>query len=615
MSGPSNHLPDGTEYWNPKTAQQQADRRAQMLRGHILRTQKRVWLFVAAFAGVVASSVALEVIRLWAGGKSISAWRCLGGILPGLLGLAAALGVSVAFVRDVYEMPDWRRAFGYAWLLLFGRAPLSLFDLKLPTAPLAPYPAITVQQGKIGEEDESKSLTRFGGPGNVIIYGDSGAFLERCGRFTRVAGPGIIFLQRFERIRETFDLRPQERADAVSALTQDGIPVRSEVQVRLQIARPPASLTPPTPDVPYPIYKRALSLAGRCHLHAVNMDNGSDSVARWSERASGTSGTMRALIAEYRLDELLEPQKPERDPHREISQRLFDKAKDSARGYGAQVLEVRMGTPEPTLDEVKRERIVSWQAAWKSRAQAEEARGKAEAARTKGLARANAQIEMILTLTREFQELIERDMAMSAQFIALRFIEALRQAWARPGGLLMSAEAVRTLENLQRLVRQDYILPRGGTNAPASVAGQTSHIVIPILDISDGPATASAERLDTVTYMPATRNFLIAEHPYHLHLLGEEQEHEIDFETVRFALAIPEDGWLDPASRAGDYALIQPEPQVPREGPGVQWGEENWEVGKFQRDRNTGKIDFVPTQSHTIGEERGYVVGLLKPAV
>jgi regulator of protease activity HflC (stomatin/prohibitin superfamily) len=533
------------------------------------------------------------------------------------LGLFAILGVSVTFVRAVYEMPDLRHAFRYTWLLLFGRAPLSLFDLKPSVAPFAPYPSITVQQGQIGEEHASNPLTRFGGPGNVIIYGDSGAFLERCGRFTRVAGPGIIFLQRFERIRETFDLRSQERADAVSALTKDGIPVRSEVQVRLQIARPPANLAPPTPDIPHPIYKRALDLAGRCHLYAVNVDNGSDSVARWSERASGTSGTMRALIAGYRLDELLEPHAPERDPHRQISQQLFDKVNDSARGFGAQVLEVRMGTPEPTMDEVKKERIVNWQAAWKSRAQTEQAKGKAEAIRARSQAKTDAQIEMILTLTRGFQELVEHDMSLSAEFIALRFIEALRQAWVRPGGMLISSEAVRTLNYLQRAVRQDYALPKRDTNASISLASQAdqpSHIVIPILNISDGPAIASADQLDTVTYMPATRNFLIAEHPYRLHLL-EVQEHEIDFETVRFALAIPENGWLDPASRAGDYALIQPELQVPQEGPGVQWREEHWEGGRFQRDRSTGRIDFVPTQSRTIGEEQGYVVALLKPAV
>ena len=458
MSGRPYYSTSGPEYWSKKAAQRQADQRAQMLGGHILRTQKRFWLFIAAFLAVAASSVALEVVRLWAGGKSISPWRCLGGILPGLLGLFAVLGVSVAFVSAVYEMPDWRHAFGYAWLLLFGRAPLSLFDLKPSAAPFAPYPSITVQQGQIGEEHVSKPLTRFGGPGNVIIFSDSGALLERWGRFSRVAGPGIIFLQRFERVRETFDLRPQERKDTMSALTKDGIPVRSDVQVRLQIARPSASQNPSTPDIPHPVYKWALEQAGRCHLHVVNVDTGSESVSRWSERASGTGGTMRALIARYWLDQLLEPHEPERDPHREISQDLLEKTQKSARDYGAQVLEVRMGTPEPTSDVVKKERIVSWQAVWKSRVRAEEAKGVAEAIRERGLAHAYAQMEIILALTREFQELVDRDMAMSAEFVALRFIEALRQTWTRPGGMLMSSEAIRTLKYLQRMVKQDYSL-------------------------------------------------------------------------------------------------------------------------------------------------------------
>jgi regulator of protease activity HflC (stomatin/prohibitin superfamily) len=618
MSRRSNHPPDGAEYWSKKAAQQQAERRVQMLRDHILRTQQRFWMFVAALIVVAGSSVALETMRAWAGGKSISPWRCVGGVLPGLLGLFAILGVSVAFVRDVYEMPDWRHAFRYTWLLLFGRAPLSLFDLKPSVAPFAPYPSITVQQGQIGEEHASSPLARFGGPGNVIIYGDSGAFLERCGRFTRVAGPGIIFLQRFEHIRETFDLRSQERTDAVSALTKDGIPVRSEVQVRLQIARPPASLAPPTPDIPHPIYKRALDLAGRCHLHAVNVDDGSESVARWSDRASGTGGTMRALIAGYRLDELLEPHAPEQDPHRQISQQLFDKVNDSARGFGAQVLEVRMGTPEPTLDEVKKERIVSWQAAWKSRVHTEEARGKAEAVREKGLARAHAQIEMIQTLTREFQELVEQDMALSAQFVALRFIEALRQAWARPGGMLMSSEAIRTLENLQRLARQDYALPRGDTGPYLALTepfDRAPRVPIPILRVSDGPATATNGHSDAVIYIPTTGQFLIAGRPYRLHRLGTASERQVELHTVRFALAIPEDGWLDPTSMAGDYALVQPEPQVPQEGPGVQWTGEHWAVGQFRRDQATGSIDFVSPQPHIIGEKRGYVVALLKPAM
>jgi hypothetical protein len=462
-----NRLPFSLEHWASESMQEQADQRT-LRREHIVRTQVRFWLLVAAALGIMLFSLALEYIRLWAqgavtltDGAPVSTWRWLMGMLPGLLGLAAVFVVSTGFVQNVYSIRDWRSALGYVWLLLFGRAPGSYFDLNPSTRPLFPYPFVTVHQGKIDEKHEDTLLARLGGPGNVIIFNDSAVFLERFGRFTRVAGPGQVFLQRFERIREVLDLRPQERSSVAKALTKDGIPVQTEVQVRFHLARPPASLVPPEPDVPYPVYKWALIHAGQCHLHSVNMDSGEESIARWPERASGVGGSMRAFIAEYQLDELLEPHEPGRDPRREIAQRLYQKLQEGASNFGAQILEVRMGALEPTLEEVKEERITSWQTAWKSEARKKEAMGIAEAIRERGLARAYAQMEIILTLTREFQESIEHDVTLSAEFVALRFIEALRHAWTRPGGMKLSADAVRTLGYLQRMVRREYALPRG----------------------------------------------------------------------------------------------------------------------------------------------------------
>jgi regulator of protease activity HflC (stomatin/prohibitin superfamily) len=345
---------------------------------------------------------------------------------------------------------------------LLGRAPLSAFDLKSSGNPIAPYPSITVQHGRIDEKHEDTLLARFGGPGNVTIFNDSAVSLERFGRFTRVAGPGKIFLRRFERIHAVLDLRPQERSSTAKAVTKDGIPVQAEVQVRFQLARPPANQVPPTPDAPHPVYKWALVHAGQCHKYIVIKEKGEEAVLSWADQV-GVGGAMRATIADHKLDKLLEPFEPGRDPRREISGSLQRAANNSARNIGAEVLEVRMGPLEPTLEEVTQERISSWQVAWASRARKEEARGEAEAIRQRGQARAYAQMGVILTLTREFQELVERDETLSAEFVALRFIEALRQAWARPGGIAIPSEAVRTLDYLQRMVRQEYTLPRADT--------------------------------------------------------------------------------------------------------------------------------------------------------
>ncbi len=469
------------DYWAAESIEEQAGQRA-LMEGHIVRTQLRFWLFFAGSMASVVSSVVLEFIRFRSGGQGLSIGRWLAGMVPGLIGVAALLVVSAAFVRDVYDIPDWQSALEYFWLLLFGRAPFSLFDLRQgprvglfslfglsppSSAPIAPYPSVVVKEGKISPEHEEKPLARIGGPGNVVVFRDNAIFLERFGRFVRVAGPGGTFLQRFERVREVLDLRPQERSTDVEALTRDGIPVKTEVQVRFRLMRPPDGMSPPRKGELRAIYRWAWTLAGQCHSRSVNLETGAEGENRWPERVMGNvGGTLRAIIARYRLDQLLEPHELDRNPRREIHDELRDKLEKGARNFGAQILEVRMGPLEPAEDKVgdvvKRGRIASWQAVWKSEARKEEARGEAQAIRERGLARAYAQMEIILALTRGFQEL-DRRTSLSGEFIAMRFIESLREAWTRTKGVVVPSEALRTLDHLQRMVRRDYALTDGET--------------------------------------------------------------------------------------------------------------------------------------------------------
>jgi len=481
MSDRSGRFPYILDHWATESVQEKPNQRA-LMTDHIRRTLVRYGLLLVALGAIVASSLALEYARLLVGMATTSTdeattnvWRWLAGMVPGFLGLAAVLGVSAAFVGDVYGIRDWRSALGYVRLLLFGRAPYSYFDLKPSARPFVPYPSITVQQGRIAEKDEDTLLARFGGPGNVTVFNDSAVFLERFGRFTRVAGPGKVFLRRFERIREVLDLRPQERSSETKAVTKDGIPVKADVQVRFQLARPPASLVAPTPEVPHPVYEWALVRAGRCHSRSIDPDSGDEKVSHWADRV-GVGGKMRGLVARRRLDELLEPYEPERDPHSEISEKIHQAANDSARGVGAQILEVSVGALEPTLEEVTKERIASWQAARARRIREEEAKGEAEAIRERGLARAYAQMEIILGLAREFQDAVDRDVALPAEIIILRFMEALRQIWSRPGAESVSSQVFKMWQalqqNLDTLVERDRFLPQGEMTAKEPSEGQ-----------------------------------------------------------------------------------------------------------------------------------------------
>jgi regulator of protease activity HflC (stomatin/prohibitin superfamily) len=185
----------------------------------------------------------------------------------------------------------------------------------------------------------------------------------------------------------------------------------------------------------------------------VNLDNGSEREDGWPNRVMGNVGsTLRALLADIELDGLIELRETDLGPRQILIAEYKKKLDKAARNFGAEILDVRMGPIKPALPQIEKKRIANWRAIRKVEAQIEAARGEAEAIRERGLARAYAQMEIILSLTREFQEALEKDVALPAEFISLRFIEALRLVWSQPGGAFISSEAFRTLDRLQKLV-------------------------------------------------------------------------------------------------------------------------------------------------------------------
>ncbi len=465
----------GLEHWGLEAVQEQPDQDLRL--GHLKRTQIRFLWFLAGLLTIFLSSLTLEYIRHLAAQTPIRLGRVILGMVPGVLGLVAMICVSVAFVREVYGIYRSREAFRYVWLLLFGRAPQALLELLkrwinrqlaslgLPRWRIKPvsYPHLTVHEGQIDQKYQGTLMADLGGPGIVVIFSDSAVVLERFGRFIRFAGPGTIFLRRFERIREVLDLRPQERTAQVRALTKEGLPVETEVQVRFQLARDRNKPFPPPPGTLSPVYRWAWSRASQCHRRVVNLDDGSEREDGWPNRVMGNVGsTLRALLADIELDGLIEPQNTDLDPRQDLIVEYKEKLDDAARNFGAEILDVRMGPIKPALPQIEKKRIANWRAIQKVESQIEEAHGEAEAIRERGLARAYAQMEIILSLTREFQEALEKDVALPAEFISLRFIEALRLAWSQPGGAFISSEALRTLDRLQKLVETPDALTSGG---------------------------------------------------------------------------------------------------------------------------------------------------------
>lgn len=469
MKKRSQPLPYKIEYWAVESVEEQHGERA-LMRAFTTRSLLRFGLFVGALMILLIPSAALENLRCQTSGARFSIWRFLAGLLPVLLGLIAVLGVSASFVQKVYDTRDWISALKHVWLLLFGRAPLSVFDwlnwkLKemfpgmkemLPSLIIASYPTVIVRDGQIEEKYENTPAARHGGPASVVVFNDSAVVLERFGRFRRVAGPGAVFLRRFERIREVLDLRPQERVTDVQALTKDGIPVKTKMRVHFQLRR--LHQQEPKPGALHPYYRWAWTKASQCHSVLINKRQGWDRENHWPERVMGNVGsTMRALIADYTFDSLLKPDNPDEDPRQELVSTFQEKLDNSALNFGANVLNVQMEALKPASEKVEKEFVARWRARKKNEALEKQAEGKAEAIRELGHARAYAQLEMVLALTKAFQEVTQRNGAsMTAEFVALRFIEALRQMWAQSRGIAMPSEAIHTLDYLQQLVQGDY---------------------------------------------------------------------------------------------------------------------------------------------------------------
>lgn len=472
----------GMERWGAESMQEQPNQEKLKI-GHLKRSQIRFLWFIAGLLTIALSSFVFEYVRHRVGNVPIRLWRIILGIVPGTAGLLAMIYVSGSFVQDVYGVSNPTDAFRYVWLLLFGRAPGATLTLigrwinrQLSALGLPPlitrrveYPYLLVKGGQIGEKHQDMLLATLGGPGVVVVFSDSAVVLERFGRFIRLAGPGTIFLRRFEHIREVLDLRPHERTTKVRALTKEGIPVETEIQLRFRLARDRSAPFPPPPAPPSRVYEWSWSQASQCHRRVVNLDDGSEREDHWPGRIMGNVGsTLRALIADIELDKLIEPYEPELDPRRELIDKYEEKLDESARNFGAEVLDVRMGPIKPALPQVEKIRIANWRAIRKVEAQIEEARGEAEAIRERGSARAYAQLEIILALTREFKQVIEENVALSAELIALRFIEALRQAWSRPDRAFISLEALDTLNRLQNMIKRNFPSPEGDADTGAA---------------------------------------------------------------------------------------------------------------------------------------------------
>ena len=332
-------------------------------------------------------------VEVWVLRVPLQEWKSARYLLVPLSVFFMIFMGTVLYVRDIYHLPTFGRAFHYVFASLFG-----FF-----------YPVGYVDGGKIDDEDpdtetniEDKNLIRaIGGPGFVRIQpGNAVAFRDWHGP-QGVGSSGLYFLSPFEMIARVVSLEDQHgHIDEAPATTSDGVRIRlKNIDYRFCVLREAKKNRDTNP---YPFSTSAIETIA--YSFAVS-DKGQD---RWQDVVQRTvSGELGKFIGSHDLDYLTAPRKNGQNPRRELRMELFAApVRESLRRVGAELQWMDIGHFDiDELEEgqelhlVDQTRTRRWATRLIGDARTIRSFGEAKRLAYQELARAEAQAEMVISIT------------------------------------------------------------------------------------------------------------------------------------------------------------------------------------------------------------------------
>jgi len=418
----------------------------------------------------------------------ISATLLIGKLLPAavfnsspvLIAGGVTIWLASHFIHKLYDTKDVKEAWKFLQRNAFGMQVLS--------------PLMIVKGGHVFV-GAGHLCDRVGGRALLIVYNDSAVVIERGGRLTSVKGPSLGFLKPFERIWGIVDLRTQRWPLTVNAMSKEGIPISCEtiitfkiddrfidgdkkVQTKLpqaksgkemrQLSTDPqiaAELAAAGIDQPLPYTNEAVFNAATCIWMRIQQPDHKEQLRRWTGRViiSGTEGKLRNILANYRIDWLLQsPQPGQTNPREDIRKELEEQLHGSfpaENGVGARIIEVELGEVKVrdfkgigAPEKIDTQWIKAWEADWKQRAVEGQIEGEAELVRLQAI-QIQAQAEMALTLTEAIRPFITSKEDVSSYMLVMQFIETLRwMAYDPFKRAFMPPEIMRTLDELEKMM-------------------------------------------------------------------------------------------------------------------------------------------------------------------
>ncbi len=334
-------------------------------------------------------------------------WKVLRHIIAVGVGWYFAYDAAVLLVRILYDLPDRASAQEF------------LRGLLGPATPSGKQPEVT--PAALADRSDSV-LLRIGGPGRVRVPPGHVITTELNGRFQRILSAGTHTLGRYEYIHAVLNLQPQRRTlDKFTAYSRDGIELCVGISLvyRVKMGSPSA-----TRDNPYPYDETAVRKVA--YLQTVVDEKGT--VSTWDETLINMAkGTIIGILAGYRLDEIIFPERSGEEPYRTLRNELLRKLRVSLDNLGIDLQGVgihRLDLPEGVTEQY----IDYWKSHWESQTLLNLVDGRATEIEEMEIAQAEAEITMIQAIQEGLQR-ARREGATThmEEVVALRLVEALEK--------------------------------------------------------------------------------------------------------------------------------------------------------------------------------------------
>lgn len=371
-----------------------------------------------------------------------------------LVSLTRISGLAEQFTRAFYAVPDVTDVRDLIQRRAFGVPPVPRLLSNFFS-----YPFIVVQEDRLNDKDAWAYY--LGGPAKLIVYDGRAVYLERGGKFSRVVGSGIGFLERYETVKEIVDLHPQVKEFDIKAWTKDGIKLKLSVRLECQmLSAEDLTSSPIAPSQQaekrnYPFQAASIQKA----VEATSLYSDADGHSQkydWVARVyENVDYHIRLHVYSHTINQLLygENNNPDNELiSTEFREQVQKDVNQDIQKIGARLISLQIQKVE-TPQEVDQQWAENWRSEWIRSNTIREGKSKADTIRMQEIAHSETQKEMILTIARSLENMDEQEMR---EHLILSLSDMLEKSLVDP--FVQANLPKETLETLDKL--QNYLLEK-----------------------------------------------------------------------------------------------------------------------------------------------------------